>query len=111
MNTPPSDSTLSTFTAGDGDNIAIQDWPLPEGVPLRGVVVLVHGLGEHAGRYEHVARRLNSWGFAVRGYDQCGHGEVDGAEEVHRPLVVPRGNRPELLQLGKEVLDQVACLV
>jgi alpha-beta hydrolase superfamily lysophospholipase len=72
------DSTLSTFTASDGDNIALQDWPLPEGVALRGVVVLVHGLGEHAGRYDHVARRLNSWGFAVRGYDQYGHGESDG---------------------------------
>jgi alpha-beta hydrolase superfamily lysophospholipase len=73
-----SDSTLSTFTASDGDNIALQDWPLPEGLALRGVVVLVHGLGEHAGRYDHVARRLNSWGFAVRGYDQYGHGESDG---------------------------------
>jgi len=73
-----SDSTLSTFTASDGDNVALQDWPLPEGLALRGVVLLVHGLGEHAGRYEHVARRLNSWGFAVRGYDQYGHGESNG---------------------------------
>jgi alpha-beta hydrolase superfamily lysophospholipase len=73
-----SESTLSTFTASDGDNLAMQDWPLPEGLPPRGVVVLVHGLGEHAGRYDHVARRLNSWGFAVRGYDQYGHGESDG---------------------------------
>jgi alpha-beta hydrolase superfamily lysophospholipase len=74
----PGDSTLSTFTASDGDNLAVQDWPLPEGVARRGVVVLVHGLGEHAGRYDHVARRLNQWGFAVRGYDQYGHGESDG---------------------------------
>jgi alpha-beta hydrolase superfamily lysophospholipase len=73
-----SESTLSTFTASDGDNLAMQDWPLPEGLALRGVVVLVHGLGEHAGRYDHVARRLNEWGFAVRGYDQYGHGESDG---------------------------------
>jgi alpha-beta hydrolase superfamily lysophospholipase len=74
----PSDSTLSTFTASDGDNLAVQDWPLPEGLELRGVVILVHGLGEHAGRYDHVARRLNDWGFAVRGYDQYGHGESGG---------------------------------
>jgi alpha-beta hydrolase superfamily lysophospholipase len=78
MNPAITDTTLSTFTASDGDNLAMQDWPLPEGVALRGVVVLVHGLGEHAGRYDHVARRLNSWGFAVRGYDQYGHGESDG---------------------------------
>lgn len=72
------DSTLSPFTASDGENIALQDWPLPEETPLRAVVVLVHGLGEHAGRYGHVATRLNGWGFAVRGYDQYGHGESGG---------------------------------
>ena len=73
------DTTLTTFVASDGDNVVIQDWPLEAGVRLRGVVVLVHGLGEHAGRYDHVARQLNAWGFAVRGYDQCGHGESGGA--------------------------------
>ena len=79
MSTLLSTSTLSTFTASDGDNLAVQEWPLPEGVALRGTVLLVHGLGEHAGRYEALARRLNGWGFAVRGYDQCGHGESGGA--------------------------------
>jgi alpha-beta hydrolase superfamily lysophospholipase len=78
MNPEAADSTLSTFTASDGDNLALQDWPLAEGLALRGVVLIVHGLGEHAGRYDHVARRLNGWGFAVRGYDQYGHGESDG---------------------------------
>lgn len=73
------DTTLTTFVASDGDNVVIQDWPLEPGVRLRGVVIVVHGLGEHAGRYDHVARQLNEWGFAVRGYDQCGHGESGGA--------------------------------
>jgi alpha-beta hydrolase superfamily lysophospholipase len=72
------ESTLSTYIASDGDNVVIQDWPLAAGVTLRGVVIIVHGLGEHAGRYEHVAHKLNDWGFAVRGYDQCGHGESGG---------------------------------
>jgi alpha-beta hydrolase superfamily lysophospholipase len=76
--TAQSESTLSTFTASDGDNLALQDWPVPEGMQTLGTVLIVHGLGEHAGRYEHVARRLNSWGFAVRGYDQYGHGESGG---------------------------------
>ncbi|MDB5896450.1 MAG: acylglycerol lipase-like protein [Ramlibacter sp.] len=78
MSKPGAESTLSTFTASDGDNLAVQDWHLPEGVTARGVVLLVHGLGEHAGRYDRVAARLNSWGFAVRGYDQYGHGESGG---------------------------------
>ena len=69
------DTTLTTFVASDGDNVVIQDWPLDAGVTARGTVILVHGLGEHAGRYDHVARQLNSWGFVARGYDQVGHGE------------------------------------
>ena len=91
------DSILSTFTASDGDNIALQEWPLPDGVPLRGCVVLVHGLGEHAGRYDHVAKRLNSWGFAVRGYDQYGHGESGG----------PRGGLPNDDRLLVDLADVV----
>ncbi|MEY4882197.1 MAG: hypothetical protein RIS34_51 [Pseudomonadota bacterium] len=71
-------STLSTFVAHDGDNIAIQDWPLDKRQKLRGVVIIVHGLGEYAGRYDHVANRLNDWGFGVRGFDQYGHGESGG---------------------------------
>lgn len=73
------ESTLSTFTASDGDNLAVQDWYLPEGVRQRGTVLVVHGLGEHAGRYDTLARILNGWGFTVRSYDQYGHGESDGA--------------------------------
>ncbi len=73
-----SETTLTTFVASDGDNVVIQDWPLEPGVAARGTVVIVHGLGEHAGRYDHVARQLNSWGFAARGYDQVGHGESGG---------------------------------
>lgn len=74
----PVESTLSTFVASDGDNLAVQDWPLEKGQTPRAVVLIVHGLGEHAGRYDHVAKRLNRWGFAVRGFDQYGHGESGG---------------------------------
>ena len=71
-------STLTTFTAADGENLAVQDWPLPEGMMARGTVLLVHGLGEHVGRYDALAQRLNAWGYAVRGYDQYGPGESGG---------------------------------
>ena len=42
MSTAVSDSILTTFTASDGDNLAVQDWPLEDDVRLRGVVMLVH---------------------------------------------------------------------
>jgi len=91
------DSRLSTFIASDGDNVVVQDWPLPYDVKLRGVVVIVHGLGEHAGRYDHVARKLNAWGFAVRGYDQCGHGES--------------GGEPGSLPTDSRLLDDLADII
>ena len=92
-----SDSTLSTYTASDGDNIAMQDWPLPDGLALRGMVILVHGLGEHAGRHDALAKRLNGWGFAVRGYDQYGHGESGGG----------RGQLPTPTRLLDDLADIV----
>ena len=91
------ESTLSTFTASDGDNLAVQDWYLPEGVRQRGAVLVVHGLGEHAGRYDVLAHILNAWGFAVRSYDQYGHGESDGT----------RGGLPH----PNRLLDDLADLV
>lgn len=47
--------------------------------PARGTVLLVHGLGEHVGRYEHLAAQLNDWGWHVVGHDQRGHGASGGA--------------------------------
>jgi len=72
-----SGTSLRPLTARDGTNLVVMDWPLEKG-PVRGVVLILHGLGEHAWRYDHVAQRLNSWGFAVRAYDQYGHGESMG---------------------------------
>lgn len=65
-----------TLTSFDGLTIYHQSW-LPDGEP-RAVVMLVHGLGEHSGRYGHVAGRLISAGYAVHGLDHRGHGKSEG---------------------------------
>lgn len=53
-----------------------QAW-LPDAEP-RGVVVLVHGFGEHSARYGHVGTRLATAGFAVYAADHRGHGRTEG---------------------------------
>ena len=75
----------STLTTADHTPLAVYDWPAagpdaagPDAAPRRtsrGTVLLVHGLGEHAGRYAPLAARLNALGWSVRAYDQYGHGE------------------------------------
>ncbi|SFJ41915.1 Lysophospholipase, alpha-beta hydrolase superfamily [Paenibacillus sp. UNC496MF] len=45
---------------------------------IRGVIALVHGMGEHVGRYEHVAEMFTDAGYAVLGFDQVGHGRTTG---------------------------------
>ena len=104
---------LVPFTASDGENLALYAWPLedwaeemgPDAAPPRGVVLIVHGLGEHSSRYTHVAHALMSWGFSVRAYDQRGHGESSG----------PRGVLPSdttLLDDLAEIVDdtRMRCL-
>ena len=90
-----SDFTLTAYTASDGENLSVYDWPLADGRPQRGTVLLVHGLGEHAGRYHAVAHHLNAWGFAVRAYDQYGHGQSDG----------PRGGLNHDMRLLDDLAD------
>jgi alpha-beta hydrolase superfamily lysophospholipase len=55
--------------------IAVREWHAAE---PRYVVLLIHGYGEHAGRYEHVAQRLVESGATVLAHDQLGHGRSDG---------------------------------
>jgi alpha-beta hydrolase superfamily lysophospholipase len=73
---------MSTLSSSDSETLAVYDWPLPAAQKSRGTALLVHGLGEHMGRYAHVAKHLNEWGFAVRGYDHVGHGLSTGERGV-----------------------------
>jgi alpha-beta hydrolase superfamily lysophospholipase len=47
-------------------------------VPARAVVVLAHGLGEHARRYDHVAQRFGEAGLVTYALDHRGHGRSGG---------------------------------
>jgi alpha-beta hydrolase superfamily lysophospholipase len=64
------------LAARDGLQLQLQAWPA--GTAARGSVLIVHGLGEHIGRYGHVAAQLNAWGWEAFGYDQRGHGRSQG---------------------------------
>ena len=50
----------------------------------KAVVVLVHGMGEHSGRYNHVAKKLTENDFSVVAFDHFGHGKTSG-KRGHNP--------------------------
>src|SRR6476660_4161191 len=70
------DSTTGRATARDGTELVVRTW-LPVGEPWA-VVLLVHGLAEHSGRYEHVGQQLAAAGLDVDAYDQRGFGGSAG---------------------------------
>jgi alpha-beta hydrolase superfamily lysophospholipase len=64
-------------SAADGTGLHVVDYLLPQG-QARGSIVLMHGLGEHCGRYQHLAAFFNQCGLSVRCYDHRGHGRSEG---------------------------------
>lgn len=74
----------ATFQADDGLTLCQRGW-LPEG-ECRAVVVLVHGLNEHCGRYEELALELNRQGWGVWTFDLRGHGRSDGERVFIRSM-------------------------
>lgn len=91
---------FSAEVNADGVKIHTHYWE-PDTAP-RAVVCLVHGLGEHSGRYGAVAGRFNEADYAVCAFDLRGHGESGGLyHEVH--------NEPEQARVLADVvawLDQ-----
>jgi alpha-beta hydrolase superfamily lysophospholipase len=83
------------YTAADGLQIFAQGWR-PAGQP-RGLVCLVHGLGEHSGRYAHVAEHLCAGGYILAAADLRGHGRSAG----------PRGHAPTF----DLVMDDIGLLL
>ena len=70
---------MDTLRTADGLSLRLQHWPpttLFAGA--RGTVQLVHGLGEHIGRYGWLAAQLNAAGWRVVGHDHRGHGRSEG---------------------------------
>jgi alpha-beta hydrolase superfamily lysophospholipase len=72
---------MPTFTDSYGVEVTYYEFPLadPATTP-KAVVQLAHGIGEHAGRYTHVAAALNAAGYAVYADDHRGHGQTGLAQ-------------------------------
>ena len=65
------------WKANDGVDLFAQGWE-PTIVQPKAVICLVHGLGEHTSRYEHVAESFAKDGYIMLGSDLRGHGRSGG---------------------------------
>ena len=79
----------------DGLTMYSKGWA-PEKDP-KAVICLIHGIGEHVGRYEHVGAALSAAGYALLGLDHRGHGHSRG----------PRGHTPSY----DAILDDMAAFI
>lgn len=73
--------TTHTLTAKDGLSLFSRIWATPDS---KAVIALIHGFGEHSGRYTHVADFFNKNGYAVFALDNRGHGQ-SGGKRGHAP--------------------------
>jgi len=88
---------MKTFEANwkskDGIDFFVRGWQ-PDHRP-KALIALVHGLGEHTGRYEHVAKAMTDAGYAFAGFDLRGHGKSSGI----------RGHFPSLEAVMQDIKD------
>jgi acylglycerol lipase len=102
------------FRGRDGTRLYMQAWE-PHGPP-RAVVLVVHGLFEHSGRYGNLVNCIVPRGFAVYSFDQRGHGRSEGLRgyirrfsyyvddlEIFRKLVSERHPAKPMFILGHSV--------
>lgn len=82
----------TSWKSADGLEIFAQGWE-PEDIPIKGVVCLIHGIGEHTGRFEHVAKALTDAGYVLMGADWRGHGRSAGK----------RGHVPSMEAILKDI--------
>jgi alpha-beta hydrolase superfamily lysophospholipase len=64
-----------TFQSHDGLELFSTQWIVPE---PKAHIAIIHGYGEHIGRYVRLAGELNAAGFSVHGYDHRNHGQSPG---------------------------------
>ena len=75
--------STSTLKSADGLDLFVRRWQA-DGVPHQWTFVMVHGLGEHGGRYQHFAEWFTPLGATIYAQDHRGHGR-SGGQRGHTP--------------------------
>jgi len=89
-----------TLKSVSGKDIRLYVWPIEQ---PKAAVQLIHGMAEHMGRYDRLARALNAAGYAVVGHDHLGHGP--SAKQGELGYFAPKDGWDCLIRDAKQVTD------
>jgi alpha-beta hydrolase superfamily lysophospholipase len=101
--------TERAFDGIGGVRIVYDVWT-PETTP-RAVVVLSHGLGEHARRYDHVAQRFGAAGLVTYALDHRGHGRSAGKRVLLKDISEYTGDFNTLVGIATKEHPGGTCIV
>ncbi len=73
----------------------------------KAIVVIIHGMGEHSGRYEHVAKKLVTNDYAVIAFDHFGHGKTGGKKGHNPGYSFVLDSITELIKKSQEFFDDL----
>ena len=93
------------WTTEDGLTLYCREW-FPEG-NSKGIICIVHGLGEHSDRYRHVAQAFTEAGFTVVALDLRGHGKSEGERGHTSSYWIMLSDLDELLRLVMQKFPKV----
>lgn len=96
--TAPADA--DRVVASDGTTLRYRAWTVPSPAAA---LLLIHGLGEHSGRYEAVARELNAHGISVFAPDLRGHGRSEGRRGHARSFELLLSDLERVLETVREL--------
>ena len=96
---PGPSSSVEHVAARDGTPLLVRHWPVPDGRAWASLL-LVHGLAEHSGRYEHVGAQLAAAGIEAEAFDLRGFGGSGG----------PRASVDRWSQLHDDLEERVAAV-
>lgn len=74
--------TTNTYNTTDGESIFYYKWQADTNIPFKGSVQISHGVGEHAGRYQPIAKILQEQGYEVYANDHRAHGNSVKSKEL-----------------------------
>ncbi|MBN2524340.1 MAG: lysophospholipase [Bacteroidales bacterium] len=99
------DFSENYWKSADGLNLFSQSWH-PSG-NAKAVIHLIHGLGEHSGRYSYWAEKLVGEGFAVRAFDLRGHGRSEGKRGYSSGYYKLLNDIDTFLEIKEEVYSSI----